>query len=85
MLLSCTTKMSQQISPEAAFFTELLYSENVCLLCFLLPAHHVQAATVHQGSELMKTDLSGVQYSLDLFQTSLEMNEEKRKQKKKNT
>lgn len=29
--------------------------------------HHVQAATVHQGRELMETDLRGVQDPLDLF------------------
>lgn len=43
-------------------------------------AHHVQAATVHQRSELMQTDLCGVQYSLDLLQTSLEINKEHREQ-----
>lgn len=37
-----------------------------------LPPHHVQAATVHQRSELMQADLRGVQDPLDLLQTSLE-------------
>lgn len=37
-----------------------------------LPPHHVQAATVHQRSELMQADLCGVQDPLDLLQTSLE-------------
>lgn len=68
--------MSQQINRRAPFSsdTEQLYSNNVSVS--LLPAHHVQAAAVHQGGELMQTDLSCVQYPLDLFQTSLEMNEE---------
>lgn len=47
---------------------------------FRPPAHHVQAATVHQRSELMQTDLCGVQYSLDLLQTSLKMKNEQRQQ-----
>lgn len=42
----------------------------------LLPTHHVQAAAVHQGGELMQADLRGVQDPLDLFQTSLEMDKE---------
>ncbi len=58
---------------------EQLSTKIVCLLCSLLPAHHVQAAAVHQGGELMKTDLCGVQDPLDLFQTSLEINEEEKK------
>lgn len=41
----------------------------------LIRAHHVQAATVYQGSELMQTNLRGVQYPLDLFQTLLEIEE----------
>lgn len=44
----------------------------------LLPAHHVQAAAVYQCSELMYTDLCGVEYSLDVFQTSLELSKKKK-------
>lgn len=41
----------------------------------LIRAHHVQAATVYQGSELMQTNLRCVQYPLDLFQTLLKIEE----------
>lgn len=47
----------------------------------LVPAHHVQAATVYQGSELMQTNLCGVQYPLDLFQTLLKVEEKIRTKK----
>lgn len=42
-----------------------------------LVSHHVQAATVHQCSELMQADLSGVQNALDLFQMPLGTSEVK--------
>lgn len=33
--------------------------------------HHVKAAAVHQGRELVQADLRGVQHSLDLLQIPL--------------
>lgn len=69
--------MSEQISR----FKPPLSNAAVAAPEFVNPlwgsAHHVQAATVHECSELMKADLCGVQYSLNLLQTLLGIRERK--------
>lgn len=56
--------------------TNQLWGAWVCKSS-LVSAHHVQAATVHECSELMKADLCGVQYFLNLLQTLLGRSERK--------
>lgn len=72
--------MSQQINLQGPFHQTWRDATATMsrFVSVLLPAHHVQAAAVYQCSELMYTDLCGVEYSLDVFQTSLELSKKKK-------
>lgn len=73
--LGCTAPMSQHISASRATFPRVRRPHACPRVSVSRLTHQVQAAAVHQRGELMKADLSRVQYPLDLLQTCLEMNE----------